>query len=202
MGVFMRIQKEVINEITINRSRFICYLNRVNNEDEAKSYIKHIKKLHPKATHHCQAFIITNELERSNDDGEPSGTAGIPMLEVLRHQRMNYICAVVVRYFGGTLLGSGGLIRAYTKSVSEALLKAQIYETIIYQRYQINFHYSYIDKIDHLLKTYLIENKEYTIDVMYQFLTTNKDILIKLKEITNGNITINELTEVSVEELI
>lgn len=197
----MRIKSEIINEIVIKKSRFICYLQRVENEDQAKDYIKKIKKLHPKANHYCQAFIIDDNLQRSNDDHEPSGTAGIPMLEVLRHREMNKICAVVVRYFGGVLLGSSGLIKAYSQSVVEALNKATLYQCVEYDRYQIIFDYPFVDRIDYLLKDETIEKRDYQTQVTYQLLCNNEQIINQLSELTNGTIAIEKLAQTIVENI-
>lgn len=181
-----RIQDESNHEIVINKSRFICYLKRVDNEQDAKDYIKHIKKMHPKATHHCQAILINDLIQRSNDDGEPSGTAGIPMLEVLRKQQMEHIVAVVVRYFGGILLGAGGLVRAYSKSVSDALSHTTRFQIIQTKCFQITFDYSYIDKIEYHLKDTLILDKHYNETVTYHFATNHDKIITSFSELTNG----------------
>ena len=198
----MRIKTETIHEIEINKSRFICYLERVNNEDEAKAYIKKIKKLHPKANHHCHAFIIDQDLQRSNDDHEPSGTAGLPMLQVLRQNKMDYICAVVVRYFGGILLGSGGLIRAYSKSVSTTLDNAILYETITYQRYKLNIDYSFTNTVEFLLKETILEHKDYQDIVSYQFSTTDESLTIKINELTGGKYQPILIGDVEIEKII
>ncbi|MDO4911135.1 MAG: YigZ family protein [Corynebacterium sp.] len=112
-------------ELEIKRSRFITYLTRVENEEEAREFINDIKKQYPDARHHCSAYIYhvddANAVERSSDDGEPSGTAGMPMLDMLKGSGLLDICAVVVRYFGGIKLGTGGLVRAYGDAVSQAL---------------------------------------------------------------------------------
>ncbi|MDO4908706.1 MAG: YigZ family protein [Corynebacterium sp.] len=112
-------------ELEIKRSRFITYLTRVENEEEAREFINGIKKQYPDARHHCSAYIYhvenSNPVERSSDDGEPSGTAGMPMLEVLKGSGLLDIAAVVVRYFGGIKLGTGGLVRAYSDATNQAL---------------------------------------------------------------------------------
>ena len=120
---YKTISQEGQEEIIIKGSRFICSLKRVTDEEEAKAFIQGVKKEHWKATHNCSAYLIgdTNHIQRAHDDGEPSGTAGVPMLEVLKKNDLRYVAAVVTRYFGGTKLGAGGLIRAYGKSVSSAL---------------------------------------------------------------------------------
>lgn len=194
-----RIQGESSHEIEINKSRFICYLNRVSTELEAKEYIKQIKKLHPKATHHCQAILINQEIQRSNDDGEPSGTAGLPMLQVLRKQEMELICAVVVRYFGGILLGAGGLIRAYSKSVSEALKHTTIYTITPTKKYQLVFSYEYSHRIEHLLKNDSILSKDYQEKITYLFLSNQNNLLETIQEITSGTAILTYLETIEIE---
>lgn len=126
---------DVEHELEIKRSRFITYLGRVEQEDEAREFIELIRQEHRTARHHCSAFVLgeSRQLQRSNDDGEPSGTAGAPMLEALTGfvrpgaagADVSDTIAVVVRYFGGILLGTGGLVRAYSDSVTEALRNAR-----------------------------------------------------------------------------
>ena len=109
------------HEIIIEKSRFICYVSRATTEEEAQSFIQNIKKKHWDATHNCSAYLIGahDQIQKANDDGEPSGTAGVPMLEVLKKRKLKDTVVVVTRYFGGIKLGAGGLIRAYSKSTSE-----------------------------------------------------------------------------------
>jgi len=119
----LTIQKDIDKEIVIEKSRFICALRKVEDEATAMQVIKDCKKKYWDATHNCSAYIIGADMQcqKSSDDGEPSGTAGIPMLEVLRKRNLHNVLAIVTRYFGGTKLGAGGLIRAYGRSVSEAI---------------------------------------------------------------------------------
>ena len=114
-----RINCNTSHTLILKKSEFITELYRVFSIEEFNAILKDAKKRHPKATHICTAYRI-QELEKSNDDGEPSGTAGLPMLEVLRKQNIVDICALVVRYYGGIQLGAGGLNRAYSSSVSQA----------------------------------------------------------------------------------
>jgi uncharacterized YigZ family protein len=116
------------SEIEVRRSRFICDLERVEAEAEAREFIEAVRATSREARHHCTAFILGpgGETQRSNDDGEPSGTAGAPMLEVLRGRRVSDVVAVVTRWFGGVLLGTGGLIRAYGDAVGAALDEATL----------------------------------------------------------------------------
>lgn len=113
------------SELEIRRSRFITRLARVDSEDAARAVIASVRTTYPDARHHCTAFIIhvpdAQPIERSSDDGEPAGTAGMPMLEVLRGSGLSNVVAVVTRYFGGVLLGTGGLVRAYSDSVTAAV---------------------------------------------------------------------------------
>lgn len=120
---------QVEHEIEIKRSRFITLIGRVTNEDEARAFIDAARQRFPDARHHCSAYVYhvddANPVERSSDDGEPSGTAGKPMLDVVKGSGMLDICAVVVRYFGGIKLGAGGLVHAYGGAVSEAIEKVE-----------------------------------------------------------------------------
>ena len=117
-----------VAEIEIRRSRFLGVVRRVGDEDAARALVADLRKQHHDARHHCSAFILgpTPSIERSNDDGEPAGTAGGPMLDVLRGRELSDVAAVVVRWFGGTLLGAGGLVRAYGDAVAAALDGARI----------------------------------------------------------------------------
>jgi len=123
MSDFLMVANDGEHEIIIERSRFICYVRRVFSIGEASKYIDEIKTLHAKANHNCVAYQIGDrgEFGKANDDGEPSGTAGMPMFEVLKKQNVTNCLVVVTRYFGGVKLGGGGLIRAYSRSVSEAI---------------------------------------------------------------------------------
>ena len=147
MKEYITIKEDGIIEEEIKKSRFICHLKRVKTEEEARDFIQRIKKEHHKANHNCSCFILGEnaEIKRSSDDGEPSGTAGVPMLTVLEKQGLTDTVAVVTRYFGGIKLGAGGLIRAYAGSVAKAideigkvLVKEQegILITLSYAQYQ------------------------------------------------------------------
>ncbi len=126
----LRSDTSIFNETEVKRSRFLTVLGRVDDETEARALIDSQKRLYPDARHHCSAYIVEeagrNPLQHSSDDGEPAGTAGLPMLEVLRHSGLTNVAAVVTRYFGGVLLGTGGLVRAYSQAVQEAIGLAQV----------------------------------------------------------------------------
>ena len=164
-------------EIVIKNSRFICYLYPILDE-AIDSILKSIKEMHPKATHYCYAYIY-DDVFRFSDDGEPGGTAGIPILNVLQKEDYNHVLAVVVRYFGGIKLGSGGLVRAYTKSVTEALKEVTIQEMV--EGYKIFLHFPYEEEnnVLYLLNNSFISSKEYLEDITYTCYVSN-DIYDKL----------------------
>ena len=197
-----RIKNEIENEIIIEKSRFITYLNRAECEEDAKNYIQMIKKMHPDATHHCSAFIYgaNSEYQRSSDDGEPSGTAGVPMLEVLRKNDMQDIVSVVVRYFGGIKLGAGGLIRAYSKSVSNALNEATLVEVKTMKEYMCEFNYDLIGSLDYYFSknNFVILDKNYDEKVTYTYIC-EQDITKDLMEISKGKISNLYLEDLEIE---
>ena len=160
----------VEDEMIVNRSRFICYLRPCNSIAVAKAMVKEFQALHPQASHHCYAFLTkANDDSQGygfSDDGEPSGTAGKPMLAVLQGGGVGEICAVVVRYFGGTKLGTGGLQRAYGGSVRQALTFLQSKIKIAMVHKTLSCQYSQVDDILHLLKQ--IEGKVLTQDYQQQ----------------------------------
>ncbi len=127
---FFTIKGEAENTVVIERSKFICYLKGVENEDEAKDFVAKIKKANSLATHNCYAYIADDKglVAKFSDDGEPQGTAGLPMLEVLKNKRFFKTVAVITRYFGGVKLGTGGLARAYSNGVIECIEKSIVLE--------------------------------------------------------------------------
>ena len=145
------IVKDFRHEIVIEKSRFICTLKKVQNEVEAQEFIKAIKKEFWDATHNCSAYIVDEMAQRSSDDGEPSGTAGLPMLEVLRKNKLTNTAAVVTRYFGGIKLGAGGLVRAYTNSVAEAVKATGIAEKVLVSKFSFMYDLNEVGKILNIL---------------------------------------------------
>ena len=194
-----RIKDLVVDEFTINKSQFITYLQRAENEEQANNFIAKIKKEHPKASHHCQATLINESLQGSNDDGEPSGTAGIPMLEILRKKNMELIVAVVVRYYGGVKLGAGGLIRAYSKGVNDALNSTTIYKVLNMDKYEVIVDYKYADQVEHLLNNKDLLNKDYQMQVSFTYLNNDKSFNNQIKEMTSGQAIVKKLENVEVE---
>ena len=182
----MYIKEECTNTIVIEKSRFITYLEYCENEEQYKEYLKTIKKRHYDATHVCSAFL-GKDTRRSSDDGEPSGTAGVPMLSCLDKHGMENTAAFVVRYFGGIKLGAGGLIRAYSSSVSEAIKQADLVEDRIFNQYTITLNYETANRIDYLLNKECEEvETEYSENVKYTFLTNDEKVLKRIEELTSG----------------
>ena len=182
----MYIKEECTNTIVIEKSRFITYLEYCENEVQYKEYLKTIKKKHYDATHVCSAFL-GKDTRRSSDDGEPSGTAGVPMLSCLDKHGMENTAAFVVRYFGGIKLGAGGLIRAYSSSVSEAIKQADLVEDRIFNQYTITLNYETANRIDYLLNKECEEvETEYSENVKYTFLTNDEKVLNRIEELTSG----------------
>ncbi|MFI9201372.1 YigZ family protein [Streptomyces sp. NPDC053048] len=133
---YRTVAREGVHEIEINKSRFLCALAPAATEEEAQAFIARVRKEHPTARHHCWAYVIGAEgsVQKASDDGEPGGTAGVPMLQMLLRREMRYVVAVVTRYFGGVKLGAGGLIRAYGGVVGEAL---DTLETVTRRRFRL-----------------------------------------------------------------
>jgi uncharacterized YigZ family protein len=149
--ILFTIVKDFRHEIVIEKSRFICTLKKVQSEAEAQEFIKAIKKEFWDATHNCSAYIVDEMAQRSSDDGEPSGTAGLPMLEVLRKNKLTNTAAVVTRYFGGIKLGAGGLVRAYTNSVAEAVKATGIAEKVLVSKFSFMYDLNEVGKILNIL---------------------------------------------------
>lgn len=194
-----KLAEDFIHTTEIKKSKFITYLHRTDSETEAKEFLKQIKKEHPNANHHCSAMIVGNIL-RSNDDGEPSGTAGHPMLECLMQREMQDVLAIVVRYFGGIKLGAGGLVRAYRGCVLDALDHAPLTRVEKLGQYEVSFPYEWIGKVDSLLYARHIETtlKNYEENVQYQY-TTSLDLTDAFLELSNGTFTCQYIQEVEVE---
>lgn len=180
-------------EVVIQKSKFIAHFERAETEEEAQTFIQAIKKEHWNATHNCSAYIIgeRNEHQKANDDGEPSGTAGMPMLEVLRKRHLKDTVVVVTRYFGGIKLGGGGLIRAYGGTVSEGLDAIGIVERLPMQQLTLTVDYTWIGKVENELRqsSYLLD------DIIYADLVTfhvsvpveeTEEALAWLTDMTNG----------------
>lgn len=185
------------SDVEAKRSHFLCALKRVSSEDEARAFIDSIRREHYDARHHCFAMRIgTPEavFERSGDDGEPQGTAGKPMLEILKGAGLYDVCAVVTRYFGGTLLGTGGLVRAYSDSLKEALADSEIGTLTAGARLKVCCGYALAEKVKRLAGNLDIHtlNEEYAADCTLTYLVKEADIealTLKLSELSLGKLS-------------
>jgi uncharacterized YigZ family protein len=153
------------HEIEIQKSRFIAYIQRAETEEEAQEFIQMIKKKNWNATHNCSAYMIgeNDQIQKANDDGEPSGTAGVPILEVLKKKHLKDTVVVITRYFGGIKLGAGGLIRAYGKATSEGLAVTGIVERKLMRIMHTTIDYTWLGKIENELRSseYLLREIHY-----------------------------------------
>lgn len=151
-------------ELEIKKSQFICYMSRVESQEMAQSIIEQRRKQHFKARHHCYAYIIgqNQEIQRSSDDGEPAGTAGIPILEVLKRADVTNTIAIVTRYFGGIKLGKGGLIRAYGQSVTQSIQSIGLVQPVEQQLLNLQLSYSDFDSLQYFLDSQQISIIETT----------------------------------------
>jgi len=164
------IKKTVTSEITINKSVFLNYLVPVSSVEEAKQTMVDLRKKYNDANHHCYAYIIGEhqEIQKFSDDGEPSKTAGMPMIEVLKKQNLTNILTVSIRYFGGIKLGAGGLVRAYTKSVSEAIKDSEFSTLTAMTELMVTVPFDHIGHVEKYIRdNYNLVNTEYLNNVKY-----------------------------------
>jgi len=185
----MRIREEYRETTVIQKSRFIACLKSVRTEEEARAYIAEIGKEFSDATHVCTAFSLKDGTRRSSDNGEPSGTAGIPMLEAIIHSEVDDLCACVVRYFGGIKLGTGGLVRAYSGAVSSAITNAPKVIDVEMKRYRITYPYDMSGTLEGWLRKYTeIEDLIYSEEVTAMVLTDRDDIPETVKNLSRGSV--------------
>jgi len=195
------------HEIIIEKSRFIAQITRAETEAEAQEFIQTIKKKHWNASHNCSAYLIgeNDQIQKANDDGEPSGTAGVPMLEVLKKRNLKDTVVVVTRYFGGIKLGAGGLIRAYGKATSEGLNEVGIVQRKLVQIMHVKIDYTWLGKIENELggTAYRAKSTKYTEKVVMDILVPVGDIsgfTDWAVNLTNGQIEIEKGKTEYVEE--
>lgn len=179
-----------VGEIVEKKSRFIATVEKIDTEEEALAFIARMKKQYWDARHNCYAFVAgkNHELQRCSDDGEPNGTAGRPMLEVLLREDIHNIAVVVTRYFGGTLLGTGGLVRAYQKSVQEGLANSIIIERLQGQRLDIHTDYNGIGKIQYITaqQSVFVLDTEYTDKVVVKLVVPIEKMQALQEAVTEG----------------
>lgn len=199
MQNYKTIAKTGSHEKDIKKSRFIAHIAQTFSEAEANEFIKKIREQESGATHNCTAFIVLEnvKIERMSDDGEPSGTAGSPILNVLQQQDLQNVTVVVTRYFGGIKLGAGGLIRAYSSTTAEAVKEIGLVENRIQQGYELTIPYHMFDKFDNYARKENInlENKQFTSDVqceIYLDVTNAKESVQNIKDLFQNQIIVKE----------
>lgn len=186
---YLTIQTSGQHELEIKKSRFIADLGRVTSEDDAKAFLAEVVGREPKATHHCWAYLIGehDEIQRESDNGEPSGTAGVPILTVLQRNHLHNVIAVVTRYFGGIKLGAGGLIRAYSNATSTGIEAVGVVKLVRQQAMTLTVDYPNYDRLNH----YLTENNlailttDYTTQVTVTIAVDLADVTATQAAITN-----------------
>lgn len=168
---YITVSSEGSKELTISKSRFIAHCTRAETEEEATDFIQKIKKEHPSATHNCSAYLIGehDQIQKANDDGEPSGTAGVPILEVLKKQGLKDVVVVVTRYFGGTKLGAGGLVRAYGKATTLGIEAAVVIERRLYHLMDVAVDYTLLGKLENEIRNsqHILVNISYEEGVVF-----------------------------------
>lgn len=187
----MRLREEYRAETVINRSRFIACCAPALTEEQARDYIERIRREFSDATHVCTAYMLgeNNSIQRSSDNHEPSGTAGVPILESIKKSGLSDVCVCVVRYFGGVKLGAGGLIRAYSGSCASALADAPKVEDVPFDCYTVTYPYSMSGTLEGWLRRYTeIIDMEYEEQVTCTILTDKKDTADKIRDISRGSV--------------
>lgn len=169
------IKKDIENNIIIKKSKFITKLFKINNINEIDEILNKLKKDYKDSTHICYAYIINN-FEKCYDDGEPSGTAGLPILNILKKNNLNNILAIVIRYFGGIKLGAGGLVRSYSNCVNETLKLTDIIELEEGYLIELEFSYDQVKLVDYILNDKVIISKQYQDNIIYKFYLNKEEI--------------------------
>ena len=185
------IKNSVENTMIIKKSKFICKLYKIDNIVEIKNILETISKEYNDATHICYAYVIEG-VEKCSDNGEPSGTAGLPILNVLKKNNLDHILAIVIRYFGGIKLGAGGLTRAYSNSVIETLSKDNIIKLVKGYYIEIEFDFSKKKIVDYILKNINIKEITFDTNIIYRLYLSNQDIINELKKNVINLTIINE----------
>lgn len=195
MKGYKTLLKEASDEVVINKSRFIGYAAPVKTVEEALAFLDRIRTRHRDATHNCYAYIIGQNagVMRYSDDGEPGGTAGMPIIEVMKARNVVDCAVVVTRYFGGVLLGAGGLVRAYSHTCALALNAAQVCEMHPTETWMFEVAYPLWDKVQHTLKSLPVrlESTEFTTAVAFELSLKSADsesVRAELTRVTDGRI--------------
>ena len=197
---YKTVKKDAFAEIEIKKSKFIAHIAEIKSEDEAETFIKQTRKKYYDATHNCSAYILNSDrgIKHSSDDGEPSGTAGKPILDVISGAGLSDIIVVVTRYFGGTELGTGGLVRAYSGAAAEVLKNAAVVEITEAKLMEFIIDYGLLPKLQHLCMELgiIIYETEYLEKVKISVLITEDNLGRFFKEVTE--MTAGAITEASV----
>jgi len=198
--IYKTVHKFGQDSIIINKSKFIGYSTPIESEKDALEFIDRIRSEHRDATHNVYAYVLgeNNNVQKFSDDGEPSGTAGIPVLEVIKKEDLRNVAVVVTRYFGGIKLGAGGLIRAYTKGAKIGLDAGIIVEKILHHKMKIRINYSLYGMIENFLNTegYIVDNIQYdeAVNIYVYVKFSNKERFVNLiKDMTSGNLSIEDV---------
>ncbi|MBQ3884793.1 MAG: YigZ family protein [Ruminococcus sp.] len=198
---YFTVSKPAQDSFIEKRSEFIGYISPVSTNDEAVEFINSIKAQHRKAKHNVYAYILRNDnISRYSDDGEPQGTAGMPVLEVLKKRGLTDVCVVVTRYFGGILLGGGGLVRAYSHAASLACDAADIMHMCLCHKLRISTDYGMYGKISYLLPNFdtITVSSDFGSDVTLEILVLSeklKPLTDELTEVTNGSVELTDCGE-------
>lgn len=192
---YLTLRRAASDEFIVNKSRFIGYASPAETEEEALAFLQSVRQKHKDASHNCYAYVIGRNagVMRYSDDGEPGGTAGLPMMEVLKARGVVNCCCVVTRYFGGVLLGAGGLVRAYTQGAAIALNAAQVVVMEPTQRYLCEVAYPLWDRLRHALNALpaQLASSEFTTAVTFSLLVRTRDadaLLAELTRLTDGRV--------------
>lgn len=203
---YLTLKTTASDEIIISKSRFIAHCARVETEEDAQNFIDAIKKEHRNATHNCSAYVIGehDQIQKANDDGEPSGTAGVPILDVLKKQHLKDTVVVVTRYFGGIKLGAGGLVRAYGKSTTVGIDAAGVVERRLHDQLKISADYTWLGKLENELRnsTYMLAHIDYAEGVEFTVLVPTEQtetFYTWMTDLSNGQTQIERVEQLFLE---
>jgi uncharacterized YigZ family protein len=200
---YKTVLNEAMGELVEKKSKFFATVKPVSSEEEAQKFIDITRKKYADANHNVFAYVIgsNNEIQRYSDDGEPSGTAGLPILDLLKGEEIKNVAIVVTRYFGGTLLGTGGLVRAYSHCAKEGLNQSEIIEKVLYHKIEVTVDYTLSGKLQY----YINENEPYLIDTLYVEAVTFV-VLVEVEQVDNFCKDIKDITsgkgQVELKELV
>ena len=196
LNQYTTIEEKINGEIVEKKSKFIANIFPVESEEDALEKLEEVRKIHRDARHNVFVYRIANGTERASDDGEPSGTAGVPILDILRGMKLQNILVVVTRYFGGILLGTGGLVRAYSDATKETLKKAKYKEKLLKIEYKIEIPYTYYDIVLHFCRVHQLEIvKSEFLEIVFIWIVIKQEEIAffesQIVEVTDRNAVVN-----------